>query len=115
VIRLLAHIQWFSPGTPASSTTKTGRHDIAKILLKVALNINKSINQAIYGSACTKPGKWEVMCQCDRVIDVVSFYDCSIGFWNCSDFVVSSVFHFITTHFHADAVKENKGPGGSMS
>jgi hypothetical protein len=35
-------------GTPASSTTKTGRHDIAEILLKVALStINeiKSINQ----------------------------------------------------------------------
>jgi hypothetical protein len=31
---------------PASSTTKTGRHDIAEILLKVALNtINQSINQ----------------------------------------------------------------------
>jgi hypothetical protein len=28
---------WLSPGTPASSTTKTGRHDIAEILLKVAL------------------------------------------------------------------------------
>ena len=24
-----------SPGTPASSTTKTGRHDIAGILLKI--------------------------------------------------------------------------------
>ena len=35
--------RWFSPGTPASSTTKTGRHDIAEILLKVALN-NTSIN-----------------------------------------------------------------------
>jgi hypothetical protein len=29
-------------GTPASSTTKTGRHHIAEILLKVALN---TINQ----------------------------------------------------------------------
>jgi hypothetical protein len=29
---LLAHGQWFSPGTPASSTTRTGRHDIAEIL-----------------------------------------------------------------------------------
>jgi hypothetical protein len=38
VYRLLAHGQWFSPDTPASSTTKTGRHDIAEILLKVALN-----------------------------------------------------------------------------
>ena len=39
VYQLLAHGRWFSPGTPASSTTKTGRHDIADILLKVALNI----------------------------------------------------------------------------
>jgi hypothetical protein len=44
---LLAHGRWFSPGTPASSTTKTGRHDIAEILLKVALNtkISNQINQ----------------------------------------------------------------------
>jgi transposase len=32
---LLAHHgRWFSPGTQASSITKTGRHDVAKILLK---------------------------------------------------------------------------------
>jgi hypothetical protein len=37
VYQLLAHGRWFSPGTPASSTIKTGRHDIAEILLKVAL------------------------------------------------------------------------------
>jgi hypothetical protein len=44
---LLVHGRWFSPGTPASSTTKTGRHDIAEILLKVALNTkNQSINQS---------------------------------------------------------------------
>jgi hypothetical protein len=35
VYQLLAHGRWFSP---ASSTTKAGRHDIAEILLKVALN-----------------------------------------------------------------------------
>jgi hypothetical protein len=34
---LLAQGWWFSPGTKASSTTKTGCHDIAEILLKVAL------------------------------------------------------------------------------
>jgi len=39
--QLLAHGRWFSPGTPASSA-KTGRHDIAEMLLKVALN---TINQ----------------------------------------------------------------------
>jgi len=50
VYQLLAHGRWFSPSTPASSTTKTGRHmhDIAEILLKVALStINQSINQII--------------------------------------------------------------------
>jgi hypothetical protein len=30
VYQLLAHDWWFSPGTPASSTTKTDRHDIAE-------------------------------------------------------------------------------------
>jgi hypothetical protein len=39
---MIAHGRWFSPGTPASSTTKAGRHDIAEILLKVAIN---TINQ----------------------------------------------------------------------
>ena len=46
VYQLLANGWWFSLGTPASSTTKTGRHEIAEILLKVALNTkNKNENQ----------------------------------------------------------------------
>jgi hypothetical protein len=44
VYQLLAHGLWFSP---ASSTTKTGRHDIAEILLKVALNTINPTNQSI--------------------------------------------------------------------
>jgi hypothetical protein len=39
---LLAHGRWFSPGTSASSTTKTGCHDIAEILLKVVLKHQRS-------------------------------------------------------------------------
>jgi hypothetical protein len=42
VYQLLAEGRWFSPGTPASFTTKTGRHDIAEILLKLALKHQKS-------------------------------------------------------------------------
>jgi hypothetical protein len=45
--QLLAHSRWISLGTQVSFITKTGRHDIAEILLKVTLNtINqiKSIN-----------------------------------------------------------------------
>ena len=47
VYQLLAHGRWFSPGTPASSTTRTGRHDIAAILLKVALNTINQIKSMI--------------------------------------------------------------------
>jgi hypothetical protein len=42
---LLAHVRGFSPCTLASSTTKTGRHDIVEILLKVALNTKNQSNQ----------------------------------------------------------------------
>ena len=37
--QLLSHGRWFSP---ASSTTKTNRHDMAEILVKVALNKAKN-------------------------------------------------------------------------
>jgi len=46
VYQLLAHDRWFSPGTPSSSNTKTGHRDIAEILLKMALNTQKT-NQSI--------------------------------------------------------------------
>jgi hypothetical protein len=46
VHQLLAHGRRFSPGTSFFSTTKTGRHDIAEILLKVPLKPQKS-NQII--------------------------------------------------------------------
>jgi hypothetical protein len=38
-----SHGRWFSPGTPASTTTKTGHHDRAEILLKVAVNTKNQI------------------------------------------------------------------------
>ena len=58
--QLLAHSRWFSPGTPASSTTKTGRHEIAKILLKVTLNtinhytIEDKIHEEYHSLKCDK-------------------------------------------------------------
>jgi hypothetical protein len=42
VYQFLAQGRWFSPGTLNSSTTKTDRHEIAEILLKVALKHQKS-------------------------------------------------------------------------
>jgi hypothetical protein len=55
VYQLLAHGRWFSPGTPASSITTTGRHDIAETLLKVALNtINQIKSNLFFFSFFTK-------------------------------------------------------------
>jgi hypothetical protein len=50
VYQLLVHGRWFSPVTPASSTTKLCRHDMAEILLKVALSTINQIksNQIVY-------------------------------------------------------------------
>ena len=51
--QLLVHGRWFSPGTLVSSTTKTCRHDIAEILLKVALNtINQITSSSVKYSCC---------------------------------------------------------------
>ena len=38
VYQCFATGQWFSPGTPVSSTNRTDTHDITEILLKVALS-----------------------------------------------------------------------------
>jgi hypothetical protein len=38
VYQLLAHGRWFSPGTVASSTTKTGRHDTRALILTYELS-----------------------------------------------------------------------------
>jgi hypothetical protein len=50
VNQLLGHGRLFSPDTPASFITKTGRHDIAEILLKVALKHQKSNQIEIFCS-----------------------------------------------------------------
>jgi hypothetical protein len=45
--QLLAHGRLFSPGTPVSSTTYTGHHDIAEMLLKVPLKHQRSKSSKI--------------------------------------------------------------------
>ena len=37
VVMFVSDLQWFSPGTPVSAINTDDRHDIAEILLKVAL------------------------------------------------------------------------------
>ena len=78
VYQLLSHSQWFSPGTSASSTTKTGRHDIAEILPKVALNTkNQQKNQIIIIWVQSKMYKPEpfVSITSDLVTISVNFYN----------------------------------------
>jgi hypothetical protein len=43
-------------GTPASSTTKTGRYDIAEIWLKVALSTINQIKSICLGPNTTQEG-----------------------------------------------------------
>jgi hypothetical protein len=64
VYQLLAHGRWFSTGSPASSTTKTGRHDIAEILLRVALS---TINQ-FKSLSWIGVGVIYVICVCLRIL-----------------------------------------------
>ena len=45
-----------------------------------------------YWNVSTKPGKWDVMYICVLGIDFASFYDCSIGYSNCSNSLVVFVF-----------------------
>jgi hypothetical protein len=52
---VLAHIWWFSPDTPASSITETGHHDIAEILMKVALSTKNQI-KSVAGSLALHVG-----------------------------------------------------------
>jgi hypothetical protein len=44
-------------------------------------------------NGCSKPGKWAVVYLRVRGIDLTSFCDFDIWFWNCSDSVVFFVFH----------------------
>ena len=50
VCQRLATGRWFSPASPVSSSNTTDRHDIAEILLKVALN---TIKQTFVEQVCT--------------------------------------------------------------
>ena len=61
VYELLAHGRSFSPGTPVSSTTKTGRHDI------VALKSIKSTNIVSCAPTVTSDSGFSIL-------------DCPLGF-----------------------------------
>jgi hypothetical protein len=69
---LLAHGRWFSPGTPVSSTTKTDRHDIAEILLKVALNTKNPIMrrgiQEAFNRSCSYKSNYQFPGEIEREI-----------------------------------------------
>ena len=84
VYQLLAHGRWFSPGTPASSTTKTGRHDIVEILLKVALKHQRSMKSIIMGhlsSVVHEHFIFHIKNYCPRPIGSIStkLHKCHLG------------------------------------
>jgi hypothetical protein len=96
--QLLAYGWWFSPCTPASSTTKTSRHDIAEILLKVVLNTkiksnqNQSHSDSLSSSLVDQlkqlhsfqscPATDKAFRSCYSNITLLKFYDWSVGHKN---------------------------------
>jgi hypothetical protein len=99
VYQLLVHGRWFSPGTPASSTTKTGRHDIVEILLKVALKLQKSINLYKYvyiyilltGIFSVSSSVMDFQFYGFNYIAVFSFHD----FFHLTFYCDDNAFHFV--------------------
>jgi hypothetical protein len=89
---LLAHGWWFSPGTPASSTTKTGHHDIAEILLKVALH-------AKHSNSNSNSKHFAVILCHDPVIIHLQTKWCDIlssSSWNFLNFKDNDSWHFVS-------------------
>jgi hypothetical protein len=90
VCHLLAYGRLFSPGIPASSTTKTDRHDIAEILLKVALTTRNQI-KSNNDKRFTRPSKTSV-CLTRAMINTITTLSviiscCSIFRLRCCGFV----------------------------
>ena len=86
--QLLAHGRWFSPGIPAFFTTKTSRHYIAQILLKVALNTINQINvldvrtcihlTSVYYVLCVRPMRTCLQCT-KYFVHVMYMYTLTLG------------------------------------
>ena len=110
VYQLLAHGRWFSPGTPGSSTTKTGRHDIAEILLKVALNTKNQnqiylfkINVANITERCKRQLKYSSHFTINKIDfrNCVWFFACCIiKVWCCVDIQCSYACQVIKYKIH---------------
>jgi hypothetical protein len=83
--RSLPAIFIFSSQNSASSITKTGRHDIAELLLKVALKHQKSINQSIVMLLSVCPSFCQSFCNIFvNTLSNISFIRASsevLGYW----------------------------------
>ena len=70
--------QSFSPGTPVSSINKTDCHDIAEILLKVALNTIKQTNTHSYAPAGYNLDKYTTVQGSNKIIRLHEFLQTAI-------------------------------------
>ena len=84
VYQLLAHGRWFSPGTSASSTIKTGRHDMAESDDKH----NKSINLSMVNN-------WSS--------HFLVYHACTLHI----DHYLISIVHWLTYKFNITVVKHS--------
>jgi hypothetical protein len=81
--------RWFSPGTPVPSTNKTDHHDIAEILLSLALNtMTLTANHYLY-SSITLLFDFYIFLPVRIAIHVINTFDLTIYYvwpwrWNAS-------------------------------
>jgi len=101
---LLATDRWFCPCTPVYSNNKTVRHDIANILLKVALNtidLSLSQTQRLY--------VWCLLTTPIKKCFFLIYYYININF----QIIFQANFHFILYVFHIFRAWENINREGS--
>ena len=104
VCQWLATGQWFSPSTPVSSINKTDRHDIAEILVKVALN---TINQ----SSVLNNDDW-------HDTEILRLYWCwvtSLVRHKCISYSFHVLHKVLINQISVHHTIFWRGPGGSMS
>jgi hypothetical protein len=102
---LLAHGRWFSSGTSASSTTKAGRHDIAEILLKVALNTKIQIQTYSARQIFTFP-KQMVLLPCILLGAVLNQLLFLFKYFFLHIFMVIVTYNDIRTLFYIEVLNE---------
>ena len=97
----LATGRWFYPGPPVSSNNKTDRHDIAEILLKMALNTIKQVNKQSIDKVVRK-GIFNKALNNLRTVLCIRSLCVSPSYYNGWHYFFGVLFHVLYMYFNID-------------